>query len=556
MSGRNQKGIIPVLPVLACLAIALGQYYFRSFDDNRLASWYFLFTSASLTTFILVLVPGLLLAVYASRFSLPAPGRVFFLFSACFISSAAMWNIPEIWLDACRYFTQAKHLEIYGIKYFFREWGRGIPAYSDLPAVPFLYGLIFRTFGEARLFVQIFNSLLFSFTGVLTFLIGKELWDEEKGFTAGLLLLGMPYLFIMTPLMLVDIPLMFFLTLSIYLFISAVTGKGAWRTVVAAAAVFTTAYTKYTAAAWLSVLPVASFVYFLESDGPGRRRIIRRSLAVFLLSSLLIGAAAAFKWDVIVGQIGLLKVMQKAIRVYRSESYISTFLFQIHPLVTLAALVSCWAALRKRDLRFVIAVWAPLLIILLRLNRVRYELPAFPMLALMASYGIGVLRDRALRKAVVASTVAASLVAVFFVYHPYVGQLRINLKRAGESLNSLAIDCVEVFISPQKSYPLDPAVAVPILDIYTRKKILYKYAFIPGKVPRDVLSWDYPKPEYYDLPGAGCGNGKKAVALIVGRPQDKPSPAAAEAIDGLRHSAFFSARSRGYSFHTLLRIYW
>ena len=63
------------------------------------------------------------------------------LFIVSFAVSAMFWQEPEMIVDASRYFTQAKHLELYGFGYFFREWGNGINAWTDLPAIPFLYGV-------------------------------------------------------------------------------------------------------------------------------------------------------------------------------------------------------------------------------------------------------------------------------------------------------------------------------------------------------------------------------------------------------------------------------
>ena len=63
-------------------------------------------------------------------------------------------------------------------------------AWTDMPLVPFLYGLIFKFFGESRLYIQIFTTFFFSMTVVLTYMIGKTLWDEDTGLYGGMLLLG------------------------------------------------------------------------------------------------------------------------------------------------------------------------------------------------------------------------------------------------------------------------------------------------------------------------------------------------------------------------------
>jgi len=51
-------------------------------------------------------------------------------------------------------------------------------AWTDLPLVPFLYGLVFKFFGEHRVLVQILNTIFYSLTVVLTYQLGETLWDE------------------------------------------------------------------------------------------------------------------------------------------------------------------------------------------------------------------------------------------------------------------------------------------------------------------------------------------------------------------------------------------
>jgi 4-amino-4-deoxy-L-arabinose transferase-like glycosyltransferase len=114
-------------------------------------------------------------------------------------------------------------------------------------------------------YIQIFTTFLFSITCVATFFIGKTLWNADVGFLAGSLLLGIPYLFSQLPLMLTDIPAMFFLTLSIYTFIKTMEKGGIWI-FISSAAIFCAALSKYSAWMMLSVLPVI-FIVCIEESG-------------------------------------------------------------------------------------------------------------------------------------------------------------------------------------------------------------------------------------------------------------------------------------------------
>jgi len=560
----NTYSIIGTAVVIGSL-IPLAQYSFRRFDDNNYASWDWIFRIINPGNYALALISALLLvAVSFSLFRLALPSRLrnTALFSVCFIAAAVLWITPEVNIDTSRYFAQAKHLEQYGITYFFREWGKGIPAWTDLPAVPFLHGLLFTMFGESRMAVQIFTACLFAMTAVLTSLIGKSLWDEDAGFYSGALLLGMPYLLSQTPLMLVDVPTMFFLMLSIYLFIRILEAGGMWRVAAAACSVFLTVCCKYSTWPMLSVLPLIAIVFWVKNDGPFRLQIIRRSISTFLASFLLVGVAGALKYDVVSNQLNLLMNFQKAGLGRWGESFTSTFLFQIHPIVTLAAIASFVVAVKKRDLKYLIAAWLPFLIIIFQIKRIRYTLPVFPLVSLMAAYGLTVFRDHEYRKLVVACVVTTSLAISYFAYVPYLNHFSaVNLEQAGSFLNKLDIDAVEVFTAPQREYPVNPAVAVPILDLFTQKTIVYRY--LPGasspdedaRLSRFRFSWEYQNPGYYMATAKGR-LAKRAVVLISGRQRDEVPAEAADSLSGLHSSMSFTTINPLFRYQTLVRIYW
>jgi 4-amino-4-deoxy-L-arabinose transferase-like glycosyltransferase len=85
----------------------------------------------------------------------------------------------------------------------------------------------------------------------ITYLTGRALWDRETGMYAAFMLPGIPYIFSQTPLMLVDVPTMFFLTLSVYTFIRAIENGGKWI-VFTSLAVFSAILSKYSSWMMLS----------------------------------------------------------------------------------------------------------------------------------------------------------------------------------------------------------------------------------------------------------------------------------------------------------------
>jgi 4-amino-4-deoxy-L-arabinose transferase-like glycosyltransferase len=579
---RNRFSIIAIAFLIG-LMIPLVQYYFRRFDDNPFTGWYLIFLTTSRSNLLLVLFSSVLLALAVFRIHVSF-SRPLFLFLAGFVTTVFFWSVPEINAAAARYVAQAKSLEVYGITYFMKEWGHGIQAWMDLPAVPFFDGLIFKIFGESRVYIQLFTAFLFGMTAVVTYLIGKTLWDEETGFHAGILLLGIPYLIIQTPLMLLDIHTMFFLTLSVYFFIRALEAGGIYWTTAAACAAFIAFFCKYSAWPMLSVLPVVAVVfYFLKreihvSDSPflaspndrkkGKaghtlsRRVVQTTLLAILIFLILVGVPLLLKLDVIISQIKLMMEFLRPSLGRWTETWASIYLFQINPVIIFAAAASIFLAAWNRDLKYLIIIWLPFLAFFFEIRRVRYILPVFPMFTLMAARGLLSIRNSDVRKIIVASVVITSLATSFFLYRPFLEQWSAaNLEEAGQFLDTLDVDVVDIIAVPQHRYPVNPAIAVPLLDLSTHKRIFFHY--IPGASTPDEDyhtsrfrdSWEYQNPPYYERI-ADQTSKKRAVALILAKVEEKIPPDVEDTIKSFSHTKSFTTYSPFLGNHTIVRIYW
>jgi len=244
------------------LATPFILYLNRHLDDNRLTSWNWVFDFVSISRIGVMLAMALVFAWLISLVSFYEKGKPLALFVAAFVTASFFWSVPEVIVDAARYFTQAKLFSVYGAGYFAEQWGKEIFAWTDLPVVPFLYGLVFKFFGEQRIFIQVLNTFFYSATVVLTYQLGKTLWDEDIGFRGGLLLLGFPYLFVQVPLMLADVPTMFFFMLAVVTTVNALKNGGAGRIVLAGLSLFLVFYIKYSTWILLTLIPVI-YVYFM-----------------------------------------------------------------------------------------------------------------------------------------------------------------------------------------------------------------------------------------------------------------------------------------------------
>jgi len=495
---REQIAVLFIALLAVALPIVL--YGLRALDDNRLVSW------ALMADFLQPTIPlaGIMLSVpvayVLASFRLPGPAL---LFSLAFLASAFFWGIPETIVDASRYFTQAKHLAVYGPGFFLVEWGGKIDAWTDLPVMSFFYGLIFRYGGEVRIYAQILNSLLFATAVTTTALFANELWNRETGNQAGAMLLAVPYLFTQTPLLLVDIGAMAFFVLAAYLFLIALRRGGAMLAGAAALAIFLAFFSKYSVWLMLSIL-VAEFLLVLQKSPAAA---LRRGSLVALLSGFLIVPALLFHAEVIREQLVILREFQQpGLRAWE-ESFISTLFFHTHPFVAAGAVGSLLLAIFRRDFRYLVVAWLVLLFIPgMQVRRIRYLVPIFPLLAIMAAYGLGAIGSAKIRRFIVYCSVSGALVLALTAYRPFLQSHSIaNLKDAGRFMDSLAAESFLVQTLPQQSV-VNPAIAVPLLDLYTSKPIYYDY--LPAGRPEEEeiakmslrFTWSYDNPRYYAPP--------------------------------------------------------
>ncbi len=554
--------LAPVLAVSALfLLVFVCSYLGRTADNNTLFSWAWAFAGIDASRIYLLLVAGLVLAFILSRPAIPERFEQPFLAAVSFAACLPFWRESELIVDASRYFTQAKHLELYGAGYFFREWGRSIVAWTDLPLLPFLYGLIFKISGESRIAVQLFNTALFALTSVLTCRIGKKLWNRETGFIAGLLLIGIPYLLTQVPLLLVDVPTMFFLTLALYAFIQVLHEGGALRILGAAGALALAVMAKYSSWIMLSTLGIAAVIYAFSTKGPGARNTVVRSAAVLAAGALLAGTVLFLKYDVIAAQLRLLHEYQKPGLGRWGESFLSTFLFQTHPFIIAAALVAAVAAIRRRDAKFLIAAWPLLFIFAFSVKRIRYTLPVFPMLALMAGYGLQMVRRDDLRRFISYGIVTSSIVVAVFAYLPLAETMSAaNLQRAGRYLNTLKEDQVEVITIPPADPMANPATAVPLLDLFTDKRLVFRYS--PESFPPDDermqsslrFTWEYRNPPYYEAPLPA--NRETAALVVISDMTSTALPKALiQRLGGRRLSATFDKSEAIFRLQTAICVY-
>jgi 4-amino-4-deoxy-L-arabinose transferase-like glycosyltransferase len=547
-SGAPERALV----ALVSLGTVAALLVFRGADDNRLTSWTWVFAAEPPLGLFGLVAAGVALALVGAR--LPAPRRpAAVLFGAACAAGACTWGVPEVIVDAARYFTQAKHVEVDGPARFLAEWGRSIPAWTDLPLVPLLDGLVLRASGESRLAVQVLGTLLFAGAVAATQRLGAALWDDEVGLTAGALLLAMPFLLAQVPLFLVDVPSMFFVVAALLAVVRAVQRGGAPRAGVAVLAVVLALASKYSTWLLLTAIPLVA----LAVPAPDRRRSLRTVAAIAVGAAAVGCAALVLRRDVLVAQLALLREYQAPGLARWGEAHASTFLFQIHPFVTAAALLSVATAIRRRDARWAIAAWPVLLLLALQVHRSRYWIPALPMLALLAALGLRVLRARETRAVAVGCAVATSLVVALHGYVPFLERTSAsNLAAAGAWLDRIPAAAVEVLTPAPPGEDVNPAVAVPLLDLYTSKRLVA--AGPPAAPPAAAalatsplrFTWAYALPPWYE----GEPGGADAVVVVSADPDALPTDARAR-LACFRRERVFAADEGVFGWRTSVAVY-
>ena len=443
------------------VVLLLLQFLFREYDNNRLLSWQWTMSQESLFLILVISVSGLIVVYKSCFLHISKNKEILFVVAGSYIIGMAAWSAPEFMVDSGRYFIHAKLIATHGIGYFLSEWGYGINAWTDLPLASIIYGAAFSLFGESRLAIQVINTFLFSGSVFLTYLLGKELWDAKTGIIAAVLLLAIPFLHVQASQMLVDVPAMFFAIAAILLSTIAVKKTGTGWVLLASASIVFALLTKYSV--WIALSSIAVLPFALKDCD--RLEVAKRLLLISLVTAVLLVFVFYVHHPVILNQLPALQRWQ--------ESYTSTFLYQVHPFVSLAAIASLYFAVKKKETVYIIPAAALCIMLVMGVYRARYLLIVYPMLALVAAYGIRQLKDKFLQKFVVRSAVVVSLAVTFvasmnFLQNHYSA---INLKDAGRYLNAIDKPNVAVIVLPQPQTAVNPAAVLPLLDYYSDKNI-------------------------------------------------------------------------------------
>ena len=136
----------------------------------------------------------------------------------------------------------------------------------------------------------------------------------------------------------------------------------------------------------------------------------------------------------------------------------------------------------------------------------------------------------------------------------------VNLKDAGNFVDSLNEANIEVFTLLPKDPVMNPAVSVPILDLFTNKSIIYNYKKESFLQPKDIMekspvrfTWEYRNPPYYSKKYYGLKD--TAVVVISESPGDPLPEEIRQRVAGYRLSRVFKTIDDLFRYRPCVRLY-
>ena len=113
-----------------------------------------------------------------------------------------------------------------------------------------------------------------------------------------------------------------------------------------------------------------------------------------------------------------------------------------------------------------------LVFFLLEIKRARYLVVLFPLIALLAAFGLRFFQDIVIKKYIVASAVYVSILITVGLSIPFLASTgSANIKAAGNYIDSLHVENVLVLVSEQDRSSINPEISIPLLDYYTDTNI-------------------------------------------------------------------------------------
>lgn len=418
-------------------------------------------------SFIFILV-ALILSYSLTRVKIELNEKYYpiYLFVAAFGTSLFLWDMPEVNNDFSLYFRHSKDVVAHGILNIYPFGENGFRHFT----VTIIDGLLFEYFAEERVVIQVFRTSLFAGAAVLTYCIGKLLWGRQVGIIAGTLLFSFPYFLSISHLMILDVPVTFFVTLSVFAALRS-TESRKWAAVLPVA-VLLSLFTKKVALVYLGfLLPT---IYLARTTSP-KREVTRLTILIFsvLLLSYLAGLSRSFSWFE-----AFFKNLDGDQFLLNPLYYLKSLPIVIGPVTTLLAFGSIVLFFKKKDLKMVILLlWMIMPVIFMTEHYFRHLIPAYPAYALAGAIILRELKERSWNWKFIAYVSIIPSIFMALLVFPQVESTHVqtNVKEAGEYIDSLDARNIAVLQVSRGTftYNNDYKNFANMLDYYSSGKVIH-----------------------------------------------------------------------------------
>ena len=306
-----------------------------------------------------------------------------------------------------------------GIRDLFENYGRR-PwlGKQHPPLVPIIYGSLMRLLGTTQLAGRTITVVFALGTGWLTYFIGRRLFNRQTALLGMLLLFSFPLVFRLGAAAMVEMPLTFFFTLTVFLTLRLAERPSIGRLLLLGCAIGVGLLSKYT---MVFALPL---VFGIIAVRGSLQQAVRYFGSMALVGGILLAGLLLFvnqldilqeQFATIMGYAGLVLTNEYGRRVLfetmtnRLPSALGVYNL---PLLALGGII---VINRRRSVDWVLifwilSVWLPLS---LTLPDHRYFLPSFPAVALMTALGLQQIPKGTARGLLLAMLLAASTLYLY-----------------------------------------------------------------------------------------------------------------------------------------------
>jgi|GEM_PF-4797007 len=493
------KGRFPQFFALTILTYISG-YFLHALDRTVIYSWINLIHYASMLKILALLFLAGFLAVFSSRIRLDRKHHAAAIVFLAVLSTLPFSGSTQPESDFILYYDAAVFIRQNGFSALnsLSEIG-----YDDLPALPILHALLHTFFGESHLASETLQRLFYILLPIASYLLFRELFDADSAFYASLLLLATPNILAQNYLFMQDIPATVLILASVFF-----TLKSFENRIFIPPAVFTIVSalsTKVSAILFITILVPAAII--LKSWRGFNPALFKKILPPILITGIIV-LSALYSTPSLSSRLSqktrIIDVEKNISRFFSIGSHIpvSSLPFQLGFPQTILALTGLSYALKNRNSKhaFLLA-WILIPFLILHDMRVRYQMPYFPAVSMLAVLGLNSVKDVLTRRRIAYFTVL-SMIFITSITAPNAADSHSfkNLQDVILQSNQIPAATLGVYLDFDRPW-ISEKPLVSATDYYSSKKVIYLGESISS--PRTGLRKNYVVPSYYGNLGYG-----------------------------------------------------